>query len=602
MKTITFYSYKGGSGRTLLLANVAKQMSLVGLNVFAIDLDLEAPGLHHKLHLDAKEDSGRFRAGVVDYLHGAVTQKNPPPLRPCTFEIEKVNLGDGSIWLMPAGDVLTRGYWLKMAELDFNQMFYSDKGRGVPILLELRRSIEEEYNPDFLLIDARTGITELGGVSTTILPDTVVCLLLNNRETQEGSREVLRGIGRASRSRQTPIAIVPIMSRIPLIPQEIEDRILRAAQDMLNEPASELADTLNVSDISVLHSDPEIEVQESLLVGSDRKVEKSPLLRDYLGALTRLIPVDLIAPRISRLIVSATENILDDPDEVERQLQRLTVSVPRPETYTALLKYYRVRNKDPETLLQTAATLWGITRHEGGAYSALIWSTIKRHFPALAALVRHGGRESAPLPFIENAWRDQGANDIEVGLLLAEAYDRSRLTRRGLTVLRELFRTSGAEPRVAVALMDKMGAQDQAREALNVAEQVGPLFTEAPAFQVAWARTVIRIGIADEAQKLLARPEFKAQMVQKEDLDGYGRLLTLAGKGAEFERLLEAEFEATFRQGGTMERFVELGRIFQERGRFEEFKRALTERTPARADEVLRYFAPRSRERYVQFG
>ena len=42
---ITFYSYKGGVGRTMALANVAVLLAQRGLHVLAVDWDLEAPGL-----------------------------------------------------------------------------------------------------------------------------------------------------------------------------------------------------------------------------------------------------------------------------------------------------------------------------------------------------------------------------------------------------------------------------------------------------------------------------------------------------------------------------------------------------------------------------
>jgi MinD-like ATPase involved in chromosome partitioning or flagellar assembly len=41
----TFYSYKGGVGRSMALASVAQWLYLQGLNVFMVDWDLEAPGL-----------------------------------------------------------------------------------------------------------------------------------------------------------------------------------------------------------------------------------------------------------------------------------------------------------------------------------------------------------------------------------------------------------------------------------------------------------------------------------------------------------------------------------------------------------------------------
>lgn len=44
-KVITFYSFKGGMGRTTALAAVALCLAKQGKNVLAIDTDIEAPGL-----------------------------------------------------------------------------------------------------------------------------------------------------------------------------------------------------------------------------------------------------------------------------------------------------------------------------------------------------------------------------------------------------------------------------------------------------------------------------------------------------------------------------------------------------------------------------
>ena len=43
---ITFYSYKGGTGRSMALANVAWILASNGKRVLVVDWDLEAPGLH----------------------------------------------------------------------------------------------------------------------------------------------------------------------------------------------------------------------------------------------------------------------------------------------------------------------------------------------------------------------------------------------------------------------------------------------------------------------------------------------------------------------------------------------------------------------------
>jgi MinD-like ATPase involved in chromosome partitioning or flagellar assembly len=42
---VTFYSYKGGVGRSFMLANIAILLARWGYRVLTIDWDLEAPGL-----------------------------------------------------------------------------------------------------------------------------------------------------------------------------------------------------------------------------------------------------------------------------------------------------------------------------------------------------------------------------------------------------------------------------------------------------------------------------------------------------------------------------------------------------------------------------
>ena len=44
---VTFYSYKGGVGRSMVLANIAWLLAKkYGKSVILVDWDLEAPGLH----------------------------------------------------------------------------------------------------------------------------------------------------------------------------------------------------------------------------------------------------------------------------------------------------------------------------------------------------------------------------------------------------------------------------------------------------------------------------------------------------------------------------------------------------------------------------
>ena len=84
----TFYSYKGGVGRSMALANVAQWLSTEGVDVVMIDWDLEAPGLEHFFAGDDELEVARSQVGVIDMLESYRRQfpslQHPPgsPLAP----------------------------------------------------------------------------------------------------------------------------------------------------------------------------------------------------------------------------------------------------------------------------------------------------------------------------------------------------------------------------------------------------------------------------------------------------------------------------------------------------------------------------------------
>jgi CobQ/CobB/MinD/ParA nucleotide binding domain len=340
VRTFTFYSYKGGVGRTLVVANVARYLARFGQKVFAIDFDLEAPGLHYKLGLGGRElGTVKVERGLVDYLHAYFTKGTlPESIAPYTIEIPESGPFARSVYLMPAGAAPSAAYWNKLAHLDWSELFYSDQAPGVPLFLELKERIEEEFEPDFLLIDSRTGITETGGVSTTLLADHVVCLLLNNQENLEGAREVLRSIRRAERlPGQAPVEILPVISRIPEVGGEEEERLRAEIRSFLNQPAEDLAATLSVSEVLVLHTDPDLQVQETLRIGGSKAPEESSLLRDYLHLFGKLVSRDVLIGCLGPAIRQIAERWSQDKEGTRRDFEQIKEYSYEPELCEALL-------------------------------------------------------------------------------------------------------------------------------------------------------------------------------------------------------------------------------------------------------------------------
>ena len=90
----TFYSFKGGVGRSMALANVAELLYNLGLKVLLIDFDLEAPGLER--YFNSREavvspDEIEEKRGLIDLLVSYNTLRQllqPAPMDPEAFHLD----------------------------------------------------------------------------------------------------------------------------------------------------------------------------------------------------------------------------------------------------------------------------------------------------------------------------------------------------------------------------------------------------------------------------------------------------------------------------------------------------------------------------------
>ena len=172
----------------------------------------------------------------------------PESLKDYLVDVPTTAISKSVIHLLPAGAAPSADYWHKLSRISWHDLFYAPGARGVSLFLELKERIREELKPDFLLIDSRTGITEMGGVATTILPEKVVCLLLANHENLDGARAVLRSLRRGPKLPDTEVPeIIPVLSRIPLQGEgEHEQDLVEETRSFLNERVGNLEETLEI--------------------------------------------------------------------------------------------------------------------------------------------------------------------------------------------------------------------------------------------------------------------------------------------------------------------------------------------------------------------
>lgn len=230
----TFYSYKGGVGRTMALANIAELFYQAGLKVLMVDWDLEAPGLERyfpSLDLEATPD----RPGVIDMLlryreQMAQEPDGDEPLKlesPAQYVIDiyPEQPGPGKLLMLTAGR-RSKPHFAQYAQavLTFDwQDFYENWG-GELYLDWLREQFEGMA--DVTLIDSRTGVTELGGVCTYQLADVVVMFCTPNEQSVDGTCEMAQNLTHSEvqdlrRGRPLSILVIPA-------------RIERAEGDLLN--------------------------------------------------------------------------------------------------------------------------------------------------------------------------------------------------------------------------------------------------------------------------------------------------------------------------------------------------------------------------------
>ncbi len=207
---VTFYSFKGGVGRTLALANVGVVLAQNGHRVLVVDFDLEAPGLTRYLEKKFGGDL-QYKRGLLEILERQRDAGNATEhLHEYTVEIVR-NTEGGILELLTSG-YQDESYPKRVLNFNWSEFFMDDGGGD--FFEHCRQKWAERY--DYVLIDSRTGITDSGGICTIQLPDIIVPVFTASRQSVNGVIDVMR---RAQDGRQllaydrAPAAIVPLPSR-----------------------------------------------------------------------------------------------------------------------------------------------------------------------------------------------------------------------------------------------------------------------------------------------------------------------------------------------------------------------------------------------------
>lgn len=162
---VAFYSFKGGVGRTTTTALTALTLAREGKRVIVIDLDLEAPGIEGYF-FRPDDEAGKSRAGVVDFILELALFGEEHPWDMNDFVLPysdpAISASGGSLFVVSAGK-LDETYMERLGRVNLADIGRK-QGQDNPLRALIRRLLAWG-SADVVLVDCRTGFTDLGGIT-----------------------------------------------------------------------------------------------------------------------------------------------------------------------------------------------------------------------------------------------------------------------------------------------------------------------------------------------------------------------------------------------------------------------------------------------------
>jgi tetratricopeptide (TPR) repeat protein len=234
-KIVTFYSFKGGTGRTMALANVAWILASNGLKVLVVDWDLDSPGLHRYFHPFLAPAKVAATPGIIEliteYTWDATEVADPPAdwirdyaqILPHAISVNWPFPNDGTLDFVSAGRQ-NRDYSSAATAVDWDNFY--DRLDGGQFIDALRADMKAHY--DYTFIDSRTGLSDIADICTVHLPDILVNCFTLNEQSIDGAAAIAKNL--AQRYHYRNIQVLPVPMRIDEAEKDKADVGLAAAK------------------------------------------------------------------------------------------------------------------------------------------------------------------------------------------------------------------------------------------------------------------------------------------------------------------------------------------------------------------------------------
>ncbi len=158
----TFFSFKGGVGRTTCMMNTALCLAKMGKTVVGIDLDLEAPGVDvfEQSRVDREDRPGMVE--LCNHFRAHDSFPRPEDMKEYAYEVRPSNEElDMPVYLIRAGIHEDDGYGDDVRRANLLEML-EPGARDVPrFVSRFREAVRATWRPDYVLLDLRPGLTPI---------------------------------------------------------------------------------------------------------------------------------------------------------------------------------------------------------------------------------------------------------------------------------------------------------------------------------------------------------------------------------------------------------------------------------------------------------
>jgi MinD-like ATPase involved in chromosome partitioning or flagellar assembly len=255
---VTFYSYKGGTGRTMALANVAvitaRLMGTLNVapavtpskKVLLIDWDLEAPGLHRfffPLFKTRNEAEIYNTPGLIEFFMN--TDQKIRAMKPGTETVAEENMRSLMNGLMeeligrhisetslPGLFILKAGSYNDIYSANISKFNWEQFFNNAPSFFRIfSEKLKKEF--DYVFIDSRTGLNDTSGICTMLMPDKLCLVFTPNRQSLDGVKNSAHAAlkYRLHSSDMRPLMIYPIPSRVEIGEKDLRDEWRKGSQE-----------------------------------------------------------------------------------------------------------------------------------------------------------------------------------------------------------------------------------------------------------------------------------------------------------------------------------------------------------------------------------